>query len=81
MNIQIENQGKPEEQSLPPLNFNLMRLEPLRKHFHKMGNDASREMAISSNEKRKAILMKERDYYKSIANYLDIADHIKMSEL
>ena len=77
----LEVSAQSEEGNLPPLPFNLYNITVLRKHYHKLGNKAMRELATCNSEKLKVKLRLERDHYLSIANYLDIADHIKMSEL
>ena len=66
---------------VPTPSFNLMDLTQLRQHFHRMGNRADRDLAQAKSEGLKAVQRSNRDFFKSVANYLDIADHIKMTEL
>jgi hypothetical protein len=80
----LDTSNPPKEIIVVPakeLGYNLMNLHTLRKHFHRMGNRADRELAACQSEEHKPALRSNRDFFKSVANYLDIADLIKMSEL
>jgi hypothetical protein len=80
--MKIETQtSTPEAQNLHPIDYNLFDLQVMRKHYHRLGNRAKRELAMATNEKAKEKLRKERDHYCSLANYLDVDDIIKMGEL
>jgi hypothetical protein len=77
----LDTTNPPKESVIANPGFNLRPIEELRKHFHRMGNRADRELGEAKSEKAKDLLRSNRDFFKSVANYLDIADHIKMSEL
>lgn len=76
----LASEGETKTEAMPPLSFNLLKLETLRRHFHRIGNEMDRAL-LTCPEQKKLIYRQQRDFFKSVANYLDVADHIKMAEL